>query len=149
MKIAFICSSGGHLIELLPLKKALKQYKKFWITFYSPITIATLKNEKIYLVIDPRRNFLKFLVLLFQSLFIFLKEIPDVVITTGAGVVIPFCIMSKIFGKKLIYIESFCRTRSVSLTGKILYYFANLFLVQWEQNLREYGEKAQFTGSIY
>lgn len=149
MKLALICSSGGHLVELLPVGNALKEYNKFWVTFFSEITKKTLIGEKFYFVVDPRRNLLRFLILFLQSLIIFLKEKPDVVITTGAGVAIPFCIISKFFGKKVIFIESLCRTKSPSLTGRILYYFSDLFFVQWESNLKFYGKKAKFVGTLF
>lgn len=149
MKIALICSSGGHLIELMTLRKVLKKYKKFWITFKSPITKTTLKGEKFYLVDDPRRNILKFIPLFFESLKLFLKEKPDVVITTGAGVVIPFCLVAKLFGKKLIFIESFARIKTPSITGKVLYPFSDLFLIQWKKNLEFYGKRAIYVGPFY
>lgn len=149
MKICLACSSGGHLIELLPLKSAFEEYESFWITFKSPITEKTLKSERFYLVEDPIRNVIKFLKLTLVSFLIFLKEKPDVVITTGAGVAVPFCLISKIFGKKLIYIESFCRTQSPSSTGKILYPISDLFLIQWKHMLDKYGDKAEYHGSVF
>jgi beta-1,4-N-acetylglucosaminyltransferase len=149
MKIGMVCSSGGHLIELMALKEALKKYDKFWVTFKSPITKSTLKGEKFYLVDDPRRNLLKFIPLFFQSLSIFLKEMPDMVMTTGAGVAIPFCLIAKLLGKKLVFIESFARTKTPSMTGKILYPFSDLFLVQWRENLKSYGEDAKYVGPLY
>jgi UDP-N-acetylglucosamine:LPS N-acetylglucosamine transferase len=151
-KVCFICSSGGHLTELLPIGKRLaknRQNKQFWITFRNPMTENTLKNEKYYLVHDPIRNPLIFLKLIFHSLYLFIKERPDVVITTGAGMAVPLSIIAKLVGKKLVFIESFCRTRSPSISGRLLYWFSNKFYVQWEQNLRYYGKKAEFFGSIY
>ena len=149
MKIALVCSSGGHLRELMAVKDAIKGYKHFWVTFKSPITKMTLKGEKFYLVDDPRRNLLKFIPLFFKSLNILLKEKPDVVITTGAGVAIPFYLAAKLFGKKLVFIESFARTEMPSATGRVLYPFADLFLVQWKKNLKYYGENAKYVGPVY
>lgn len=149
MKIGLVCSSGGHLIELFALKDVLEDYKRFWVTFRSPITKTTLKGEKFYLVDDPRRNILRFIPLFFESLRLFLKEMPDVVMTTGAGVAIPFCLIAKLFGKRLVFIESFARTKEPSITGKMLYPFSDLFLVQWKENLKYYGEDAKYVGSLY
>lgn len=149
MKICMICSSGGHLIELLSLKSSFEEYNRFWVTFRSPITKATLKKKKFYLVTNPRRNILKFILLFFESLRLFMKEKPDVIITTGAGVAIPFCSIAKLFGKKLIYIESFCRTQSPSSTSKILYPISDLFFVQWRHMLDKYGDKAEYHGSVF
>jgi len=149
-KLCFICSSGGHLTELLPLGKKLgKNYKHFWVTFKNPMTENTLENEKYYLVQDPIRNPIIFLKLVLHSMILYLKERPDVVITTGAGMAVPFSLIAKIFGKKLIFIESFCRTNSPSLSGRVLYRFSDKFYVQWEQNLSHYGKKAEYVGPVY
>ena len=78
----------------------------------------------------------------------FLREQPDVVISTGALAVIPFCLMAKLFGKKLIFIESFAKVNSGNLTGKFLYHFADRFYVQWESMLKVYP-KAIYRGGIY
>jgi UDP-N-acetylglucosamine:LPS N-acetylglucosamine transferase len=149
MKIAMVCSSGGHLAELMALKSAVKKYDRFWITFKSPITRKTLKGEKFYLVDDPRRNPIKFIPLFFKSLKFFWKERPDVVITTGAGVAIPFCMIAKMFRKKLIFVESFARTKTPSITGRVLYPMSDLFLVQWRKNREYYGKNAKYVGPLY
>jgi beta-1,4-N-acetylglucosaminyltransferase len=149
MKIVMVCSSGGHLTELMALKAATKGHDRFWVTFKSPITRKTLKGEKLYVVEDPRRNPMNFIPLFFKSLQLFWKERPDVVMTTGAGVAIPFCMIAKLFGKKLVFVESFARTETPSITGRVLYPLADLFLVQWRKNLKHYGDKAKYVGQLY
>ena len=74
----------------------------------------------------------------FTSLKIFLKERPDFVISTGALATIPMCIIAKIFRKKVIFIESFAKVNSPTLTGKLIYKFADQFYVQWEDMLKVY-----------
>ena len=76
------------------------------------------------------------------------KEKPDVVITTGALVAFPFCLLAKLARKKVVYIESFARVNEKSLTGKLVYPFADLFIVQWETMLKCYP-KAIYTGGIF
>ena len=76
------------------------------------------------------------------------KEQPDVVITTGALLAFPFCLLAKLMGKKVVYIESFARVYDKSLTGKLVYPFADLFIVQWESMLKCYP-KAVYTGGIF
>ena len=85
---------------------------------------------------------------LFKELYIFLKERPDVVITTGVLAIIPLCLFAKLFGKKLIYIESFAKVTSPTETGKLMYKFADRFYVQWGQMLEIYPD-AVFLGGIY
>lgn len=147
-KICLISSAGGHLTEMLSVLPTLDDRPRFFVTFKSETTKMTLKSEKYYLVPDPRRNILKFIPLFFLSFKIFLQERPNIIISTGAGVVIPFCLIAKFFGKKLIFIESFSRTRRPSITGRVIYPFADVFLVQWKSICKFYGRKAKYVGPI-
>ena len=109
--------------------------------------------EKKYLVGDfYRKNRIqfvfRFLITAIQQLFLFIKERPDIVITTGAGVVIPTCLYAHFFGKKLIYIESFARMETLNVTGKTLYKYSDVFIVQWEK-LLEICPNAIYGGWIY
>lgn len=76
------------------------------------------------------------------------EEDPDIVISTGALSTVPACFIAKLKKKKLIYIESFAKTRSPSLTGRIVYRFADLFIVQWSPLLKFYP-KAHYFGGIF
>ena len=70
------------------------------------------------------------------------------VITTGVLAMIPMCLLAKLFGKKLIYIESFAKVTSPTETGKLMYRFADQFYVQWE-SMREIYPNAICLGGIY
>lgn len=84
----------------------------------------------------------------FRALKIYRKEKPDVVICTGVLAMIPMCLISKLHGKKLIYIESFAKVTSATLTGKLLYKYADQFYVQWPEMQKIYP-KAIYLGGIY
>jgi len=146
MKIALACSAGGHLTEMQQLEDVYKKFSHFFITFEREDSKEL--GKKGYFIIDPKRNPIKLLKNIAQGFKIFLRERPDVVITTGAGVVVPFCYITKLFGKKVIYIESFCRIEEPSLTGRMMYSIADLFFVQWEELLEKYGNKARFCGRL-
>lgn len=79
---------------------------------------------------------------------VFFRERPNVVVTTGAVVALPICLYVKLFGGKVIFIESIARVRTTSQTGRVLSHFADLFLVQWEEQLRCYPN-ATYAGWIY
>jgi UDP-N-acetylglucosamine:LPS N-acetylglucosamine transferase len=89
-----------------------------------------------------------FILNIFTSLKIIYKERPELVITTGGHVSLPICFIGKLFGSKLLYIESFSRINSKSLSGKIIYNIADKFLVQWKSMLEVYGNKAEYWGKI-
>ncbi|MDP6459571.1 MAG: PssD/Cps14F family polysaccharide biosynthesis glycosyltransferase [Candidatus Hydrothermarchaeota archaeon] len=146
LKLCLACSAGGHLTELMRLEEAFQGYPCFIATFRREDTEKL--NERVYYLIDPKRNPLKLLVNFLQSLRVVLRERPMVVITTGAGIVVPLCIIAKLLGAKIIYIESFARITSKSLSGVLLYPIADLFFVQWRQLLEKYGSKARYGGKV-
>jgi UDP-N-acetylglucosamine:LPS N-acetylglucosamine transferase len=79
---------------------------------------------------------------------IMLREKPDFIVTTGALISFPFCIYAKLMRAKIIYIETFARVNDRSLTGRLVYPMADLFLVQWESLLELYP-KAKYVGGIF
>ncbi len=83
-----------------------------------------------------------------KSLKIYHKEKPDVIICTGVLATIPFCFISKLHKKKLIYIESFAKVSTGTKTGYLVYKFADRFYVQWEPMLEIYP-KSVCLGGIY
>ena len=150
-KLCFAASSGGHFEQILMLKPLMDKYDSFLITEKTEYK-AEVKGEKMYYLRQVnRREWLFPLEMLgnaFKSLFIFIKECPDVVITTGVLAMIPMCLLAKLFRKKLIYIESFAKVKSANETGKLMYKFADQFYVQWPQ-MREIYPNAIYLGGIY
>lgn len=150
-KICFIASTGGHFEQIMMLKPLMNKYHSFIITEKASYKVSN-KGEKIYYIKQVNRNEVSFIFkMLFNtlsSLNIFIKERPDIVISTGALATIPMCIIAKLFRKKIIFIESFAKVNSPTLTGKLIYKFADEFYVQWYSMLNIYP-KAIFKGGIY
>lgn len=147
MKVCIIASAGGHLTEVLQVNSTYSKYEHFYVTFKRKDIKDKLRNEKVYFINDPKRNPLKFLYNFFQSLRIFLKERPDLIISTGAGMAIMFCYIAKLFGKKVIFIESLAAVDTPSFSGKFIYPISDLFIVQWEKLLKFYP-KAIYGGTL-
>lgn len=150
-KVAFIASSGGHLEQILRLRPLIEKYDSFLITEKTPYAVSCPCRHYALSQINRHEASCAFKLIgnAFVSLRIFSKEKPDVVISTGALAVIPFCLIAKlVFGKKLIFIESFAKVSTPTLTGKLLYRFADQFYVQWEPMLKVYP-KALYLGGIY
>lgn len=150
-KVCFIASSGGHWEELMCLKSVAQKYDAFYVTEEGGQANDADLN-KIYTFPQINRyesGFLKHFIRLFVYARKLLKqEKPDVVITTGALLAFPFCLLAKMSGSKVVYIESFARVTDGSLTGKLVYPFADEFLVQWEPMLKTYP-KAKYVGGIF
>lgn len=151
LKICFAASTGGHYEQLLMLKPLMDQHDSFVITEETAYK-TEVKGKKMYymkMVNRKEAGFLpRMIVNMCRSLKIFLREKPDAVICTGVLAMIPICVIAKMAGKKLIYIESFAKVTSPTLTGKFLYRFADQFYVQWPQMLEIYPE-AIYLGGIY
>jgi beta-1,4-N-acetylglucosaminyltransferase len=153
MKLCLAASAGGHLTELLQLKKAWNGQTHFFVSDKRPNAQALAEKEHVYFVTVPRRNPLKLGWNFLQSFHIFLKEKPDIVISTGADVAVPICAIAKLFGRKVVFIESFCRIKEPSKSAKVMYKKADLFLVQWKSNLKHFPKKmatkAKYAGSVF
>ncbi len=148
IKIALPVSAGGHLRELQQLSDVYSKYPHFYISFKRPDTLSLSKKEKVYFISRPARNPFITILSFFQTLKIFLKEKPNLVLTTGADVSLASCFFAKLFGAKLIFIESFCRTEKPSLTARLVYPFADLFIYQWKQ-MKKFFPKGVYGGSIF
>lgn len=147
-KICLVCSAGGHLSEMVQLEGCYSKYDHFFITFRRPDTEELARKEKVHFIDDPGRSPIKFIKSLISGLRILLKERPDTIISTGAGVAIGPCYMGKLLGSKIIFLESFCRIEVPSISGKLAYPIADLFFVQWKEMLEKYGDKAIYRGSV-
>lgn len=151
-KICFAASSGGHFEQLMMLAPLMDKYKSFVVTEKTNYNIEKKQDKNVYYLSQINRKekmwILKFILNFLMSLKIFLKEKPDVVISTGVLATIPICLICKLFKRKLIYIESFAKVTSPTLSGKLLYKYADRFYVQWESMLKIYP-KAIYLGGIY
>lgn len=146
MKIALVCSHGGHLTEILHLMEAFEEHETFFITYNNFRTI-NMKHDK-YLLENIGTSPVKMVKAFIKTFKILLKEKPDVIVSTGSEIAIPAFILAKIFKIKTVFIESWCRVNTKSGTGKIVYYFSDVFLVQWPELLEVYGDKAQYKGAV-
>lgn len=152
-KVIFVSSIGGHLTQMLQLKSIFNDYNYLLITEKSEVSIGLKdKYNTRYYMYCNKKNFLKYffvnVVNAFHSVYTFITFRPDVIVTTGANTAIPLCYLGRIFGKKVIFIESFAKRNGKNFSGKLAYPVATTFIVQWESML-EYYPKAKYFGGIY
>ena len=154
-KVLFISSTGGHLNELMQLKPLFKKYDYHILTEKDKVT-ENLKEEygeKItYLPYGTRAKIFsyifKYSFLCLKSIYLYFKLKPKYIVTTGTHTVVPICYLGKLFGSKIIFIETFANINKKTLSGKMIYPISDLFIVQWEEMLKLYP-KAVLGGSIY
>ena len=152
IKVCLTSSSGGHFMQLKQLFKMTEKYDTYIFTEKNEIAKGYSNKYKInYLKQQERKNvgfIFEFIFNILKAFFITIWKNPDVVISTGAGATTFVCLFVKIFGGKVIYIESFAKINSQTITGKIVYKFADEFYVQWEE-MKKFYPKAHYNGGIY
>lgn len=154
-RVLFIASTGGHLNELLQLSPMFKNLDYHLITEKTKSNMYLkdeYKDKVNYLIYGTKHHMLtypfKLLANCFISLYLYLKIHPDYIITTGVHTAGPMCCIGKIFGSRVIYIETFANMVTKTATGKLLYPISDKFIVQWE-SMKELYPKAEFGGWIF
>lgn len=149
MKVCLVGSSGGHLTHLYLLRKFWEKEDRFWVTFQKEDAVSILKEEQMYPCYYPtNRNLKNLLKNTFLAIKILKKERPDLIISSGAAIAVPFFYIGKLFGAKTVYIEVFDRIDKPTLTGKLVYPITDKFIVQWEEMKKVYP-KAINLGGIF
>lgn len=150
-KVCFMASTGGHFEQIMMLKPLMDKHDSFIVTEKTKYSVVG-NDRKVYYLKQVNRHDKIFIIKMFSnmctSIKIFVKEKPDAIISTGALATIPMCLIAKLFRKKLIFIESFAKVTSPTLTGKLIYKFADQFYVQWKEMLDIYPN-AIYKGGIY
>jgi UDP-N-acetylglucosamine:LPS N-acetylglucosamine transferase len=120
---------------------------RLWVTFDKPDSRSLLDGERVVYAYHPTNrnmwNLLRNSLLAFRLM---ARNRPMAIVTTGAGIAVPFCYLGRLFGARVVYIESFSRIREPSLTGRLVHPVAHRFFVQWPELLDRFP-KAEFRGS--
>lgn len=148
MKITIVCTQGGHLTETLQLLEAFSGHEILFVTHHSSRDrdIAALAPAHFSRSIDGKIG--RLLASFPWALRILLRERPDVIFSMGAEIAIPFVFWAKWLGIRTIYIESWCRVKTLSLTGRLFQPFVDEFWVQWEDLLARCGRRARYHGAV-
>jgi beta-1,4-N-acetylglucosaminyltransferase len=147
--VLLVCSSGGHLLQLLALSDAWKGYRVAWVTNDRSDARSLLAGERVVYGYGPTTRSLRKLLRNFVLAVRVLRETqPQVIVTTGAAIAVPFAWLARGRGAKVVYIESFARTESPSLTCAIIRRVADRVYVQWPELVRLVPGSA-YAGSVF
>ena len=148
MNIALVASAGGHFLELHALRACWQNHDRFWVTFPGPDTDQLLQGERVYHAYHPTNRHIPNLYRNFRLAGRLLtKERPTLIITTGAGIAVPFIYRAKLAGIPTIFIESLTFSEVLSLSGWLVYRVADDFLVQWP-GLAKQHKRARYYGQV-
>lgn len=150
MRLVFAASSGGHYEQLMMLKPLMQRHDSCVVTEKTSYNASS--DVKTYYMLQVNRKEIlfipKMIVNIVRAIKILIKEKPDAIICTGVLAMIPLCLIGKKMGCKLIYLESFAKVTSATLSGKLLYKYADRFYVQWE-SMKDIFPNAIYKGGIY
>ena len=147
-KICLVSSSGGHWEQLKKLQPLVDKYDGFYVTEKTRFDASPAKYLMWQTDLKDRWMIPKMIVNGIKAIYIWIKERPDYIITTGTMVAYPFYLMSWLFRKKFIFIETFGRANMPTVAGKMMEKHSNLFIVQWESQVKYY-KKAIYGGCLY
>ena len=148
MKILLVCNPGGHLTDMLSLEKFWSNHEREWVTYRHFHTEKLSRKEKVYWVkMQEARMLIRAIINFFNALLILRKSKPDLVVSTGASLAVPFILASKLYKIKTIFIETIGRPDDLSLSAKLVYNIVDELYVQWPECLERYP-KALYRGII-
>ena len=134
LDVLLVCSSGGHLRQLWRLMPWLGDHQRSWVTFDTPDATSLLTGEDTTTAYSPTTRNIPNLARNARLAWRLLRRRPpDVVISSGAGVAVPFFWFSRLLGIPTVYVEIFDRVDTPTLTGRLCRPVTDLFLVQWEE----------------
>jgi len=147
MKVLLVCSAGGHFHTMQELKPFWSNHERVWVTFPTKTTKTALETERVYWAWSPtNRNLLNLIRNFFLAWKVVFQEHPHLVISTGAGVALPFLIAAKILGSRTIFVELFTRVQQLSLSARLALPFLDSIYIHWPQLQARYP-KAELIAS--
>jgi hypothetical protein len=147
--LLLVSSSGGHLAHLLAVPGLALNRKCLWVTFSDGVSDLEARGERAIEAHSPtNRNIVNLIRNTVLALQVLRSCRPRAIVSTGAGVALPFFLLGRLFRAKLIYLEVFDRIDSKTLTGTICKPLCHEFLVQWPEQVELYGDRAKLVGPI-
>jgi UDP-N-acetylglucosamine:LPS N-acetylglucosamine transferase len=148
-ELLLVCSTGGHLQQMLALEPVWRAYPHVWVTFDKSDSRSLLRGEHVVHAYSPTNRNPKNLV---RNLFLAWRTIrklrPRMLLTTGAGVAVPFAWIGRLCGVNIVYIESFTRIDGPSLSCRLVAPVAHRVYAQWPE-LTEVVPKAHYAGNVF
>jgi len=148
MKICLVASHGGHFTELMQILAAFAGHDLVFVTYHSAREAEVKQLGRTYFTNNIGTSPWRMLRSTGWAATILLQERPEVIVSLGAEIALPFFYLGKLLGIRTIFVESWCRVEDLSKTGKLIYPVADVFLVQWPQLLEVCGPKAQYWGTV-
>jgi UDP-N-acetylglucosamine:LPS N-acetylglucosamine transferase len=136
LKVCLAASAGGHLNQLLETEGAWREHDIFFVTT-GGMPAERLRERyggPVYVVGESNRKHpLKVLRVTASCIGIALRERPNVIVSTGAAHGCLLCLLGKLAGAKVVWIDSIANVERLSLSGQIVRPLADLVISQWPE----------------
>ena len=143
-----VCSPGGHLVQMLALEPSWQDLETTWVTLPGSDVDHLLEGRDVVRGHGPTNRSLPNL---FRNLRLAWRTVsskrPDVILSTGAGLAVPFFLIGRMRGCRCVYVESLTRIERLSLSGRMVYPLANAFFAQWP-GAAGTRRRARYEGSL-
>ena len=147
--VLLVCSTGGHLLQLWALQSAWDGRSRAWVTFDKTDARSLLRSEHVVYAYGPTNRSIRNLIRnAFLASRVLRKLQPTVLVTSGAGVAVPFAWLARLRGTHVVYVESLSRIDEPSLSCRMISPVASRVYAQWSE-LAETMPSARFVGSVF
>jgi UDP-N-acetylglucosamine:LPS N-acetylglucosamine transferase len=157
-KLMIVLGSGGHTNQMIRITEMLCDSYEFEYVVSDDDDKSAKKirfQGAVHIISRPRRYYDKSVI---RSVFLTIRSTLEAfgiimnsrsvaIVSAGTSLTVPLYLWASLFRKKKIYIESWSRVNTKSTAGKICYYFADLFFVQWPELTKRYP-KAIYAGRL-
>jgi beta-1,4-N-acetylglucosaminyltransferase len=148
--LLIVCSTGGHLLQMQELREAWEPFQRVWVTFDKSDSRSLLRDERVLHAFGPtNRNIPNLLRNLRLAFTVLRRERPSAILTTGAGVAVPFAWIGKVLGVPTIYVESVTRIEGLSLSGRMIRPVAQRMYAQWPELAEPSAGRIRFAGNLF
>ncbi|MFP5361333.1 MAG: UDP-N-acetylglucosamine--LPS N-acetylglucosamine transferase [Thermoleophilia bacterium] len=145
-----VCSPGGHLLQMLELHEAWEPFERVWVTFDKADARSLLSGERVVHAHGPtNRNVPNLLRNIRLAFGVLRAERPSAILTTGAGVAVPFAWVGRMMRIPTIYVESVTRIDELSLSARLIAPVALRVYAQWPELADQPRRRAiRFAGNL-
>lgn len=148
-EVLLVCNAGGHLAQLLALRDAWISLSRVWVVPAASDAGALPEGERVVPAYHPTtRNVPNLLRNLRLAWMVVRRTRPRVLVTTGAGVAVPFVWIARLRGARVVWIESFTRVHSPSLSCRLAARVCDRVYVQWPELVAQVP-RSRFVGSVF
>jgi beta-1,4-N-acetylglucosaminyltransferase len=148
--LLIVCSSGGHLLQMLELRDAWSGFERVWVTFDKSDARSLLREERVVHAYGPtNRNLPNLVRNLGLAARILRRERPSAILTTGAGVAVPFAWLGRLLGVPTVYVESLTRIDELSLSARMIAPVASRLYAQWPELAQPSAGRIHYAGNLF